>query len=344
MIDGIPVDHIDYTESETESKGVLEDIVDNLRLNGLRVSNYTRNRERIVIQSRLSRLNKLNKYDLILSTVWPFGVGIASSKIKGPKKCCYIMDPPYEIQREKQEKTHSHSLNALIKNSDLILCAPATKTALLESGYEKYSEKIIPVGFPMIEEHKRTDDSNNLKMNKDKINLLFCGWLYSDIRSPEYFLHIVEKLDERFCVWFMGRECDKLFERFSIKTKAEIKAIGYQPYQIAVNAMADADIMINIGNSVPVHTPSKTLEYINTGKPTVNFYKLDNCPTLYYTERYPLCLNIREDGDLASDITAFEAFCVDNKGKSVERQKIEEMYKECTPEYIAKVIMECADN
>ena len=58
--------------------------------------------------------------------------------------------------------------------------------------------------------------------------------------------------------------------------------------------MADADVLINIGNSVPVHMPSKTLEYINTGKPMVNFYKFADCPTLYYTKRYPLCLNLYE--------------------------------------------------
>ena len=66
--------------------------------------------------------------------------------------------------------------------------------------------------------------------------------------------------------------------------------------------MAKSDVLINIGNSVPVHMPSKTLEYINTGKPIVNFYKFKDCPTLYYTNRYPICQNVFE-GDECTENT-----------------------------------------
>ena len=98
--------------------------------------------------------------------------------------------------------------------------------------------------------------------------------------------------------------------------------------------------MINIGNSVPVHMPSKTLEYINTGKPFVNFYKMDDCPTLYYTKRYPLCLNLSEkDPDLDAAAARFTEFCVQNKGKTVDRAFIEQEYADCTPKYIAEQIL-----
>lgn len=141
-------------------------------------------------------------------------------------------------------------------------------------------------------------------------------------------------------VTFMGKECEKLTERFDVQTKAELITLPQQPYETALQAMADADIMINIGNSVPVHMPSKTLEYINTGKPFVNFYKLDDCPTLYYTKRYPLCLNVSEkDPDLDAAAERFVDFCIANKGKTVDRQFIEREYADCTPAYIADQIL-----
>ena len=110
-----------------------------------------------------------------------------------------------------------------------------------------------------------------------------------------------------------------------------------QPYNIALNAMADADILINIGNSVPVHMPSKTLEYINSRKPMVNFHKLPNCPTLHYTRRYPLCLNIFEEGAPdAQTIDRFIRFCADHKGLTAPAPNI----PECTPHHIARIILD----
>ena len=178
----------------------------------------------------------------------------------------------------------------------------------------------------------------------NRIHLLYCGWLYSEIRSPRYFLDIVSRLDERFEVTFMGRECELLQERFPIQTKAKLITFPNQPYEAALQAMADADIMINIGNSVPVHMPSKTLEYINTGKPFVNFYKMDDCPTLYYTKRYPLCLNMSEkDGDIDAAARRFVAFCLENKGKTADMGFIESEYADCTPQYIARKILDCLE-
>jgi hypothetical protein len=104
--------------------------------------------------------------------------------------------------------------------------------------------------------------------------------------------------------------------------------------------IADADILINLGNSIPVHLPSKTLEYINTGKPIVNFYKLDDCPTLQYTCRYPLCLNLDEKKtDVCAAAEEFISFCLENKGKSLEQAWVQQNFSDSTPSIIAERIM-----
>ncbi|MBO4452716.1 MAG: hypothetical protein J5793_02155, partial [Clostridia bacterium] len=84
----------------------------------------------------------------------------------------------------------------------------------------------------------------------------------------------------------------------------------------------------------------KTLEYINAGKPIVNFHKMPDCPTLYYTNRYPLCLNVYEDKSAVDENTSkFIDFCEKSIGKTVERDYILREYADCTPEYIANVIL-----
>lgn len=275
--------------------------------------------------------------DAIITTMEPFPAADAASRIQGVTRILYLMDPPAVISHGKRTAYRDRRLKRILAAQDLILTTPFIRAALIKSGFEKYDPKISCVGFPLIEPHNILPN----KQTDECIRLLFCGWLYSDIRSPKYFLDIVSRLDERFEVTFMGKECELLQERFPIQTKAKLVTLPNQPYETALQAMADADIMINIGNSVPVHMPSKTLEYINTGMPFVNFYKMDDCPTLYYTKRYPLCLNLSEnDPDVDSAAERFIDFCIANKGKTVDREYIEREYEDCTPEYIAQKILD----
>ena len=276
-------------------------------------------------------------YDAILSTMEPFYAAVTASMLPAKKRILYLMDPPISFVRDIATPYRTRKMESVLAKHDLILTTPFVRDAFAQHGYQKYLHKFAAVGFPKI----TAEPASGTGPADGRIRLLFCGWLYSTIRSPGYFLDILSRLDERFVVTFMGQECEKLTERFDIHTKAELITLPQQPYETALQAMAEADILINIGNSVPVHMPSKTLEYINTGKPFVNFYKLDDCPTLYYTKRYPLCMNMSEkDTDLDAAARRFIDFCVENKGKTVDRDYIEREYEDCTPQYIAQKILD----
>ena len=294
----------------------------------------------MILSRELKNVRMSYEFEAVISTMEPFSSAITATQLEGVKKVLYIMDPPACTTGNRGTPFRNRKLREVLAKQDLILTTPFIREALGKCGYGEYDDKIVPVGFPMIEEHEH-GDTRIINADNVKINLLFCGWMYSDIRSPKYFLDIASKLDERFCIYFMGKECDKLCERFDFETKAEVVTLPQQPYQTAIDAMFDADILINIGNSVPVHMPSKTLEYINTGKPMVNFYKFPDCPTKYYTDRYPLCLNLFEgDGDIDNAAERFIDFCLTQKGKTVEREYIEREFADCTPQYIAQQILD----
>ena len=288
------------------------------------------------LKAAVDDLLKRDPVDAIISTMEPFPAADAAARIHCNKRILYLMDPPACISSGQSTPYRNRRLKKILASHNVILTTPFISAALIGNGFNQFEERIVPVGFPLIERHDLRANTTD-----SRIHLLFCGWLYSDIRSPKYFLDILSRLDERFVVTFMGRECEKLAERFDVHTKAQLITLPQQPYEVALQAMADADIMINIGNSVPVHMPSKTLEYINTGKPFVNFYKMDDCPTLYYTKRYPLCLNMSEkDTNLDAAALRFIDFCVENKGKTVDRDYIEREYEDCTPQYIAQKILD----
>ena len=285
----------------------------------------------------IKRIRNEYPFDAVISTSEPYPMAVAASKLKSVRRILYLMDPPALISNGYVTKYRSNTLERTLKNQGIIISTPFIFEALKKHRIDIKEVTRIMTGFPMINDYGLTSGCQD----KGKIKLLFTGWLYSDIRSPEYFLKIVSELDERFQITFMGKECEHLKERFPIETKAEIITLPQQPYEIALQAMADADILINIGNSVPVHMPSKTLEYINTGKPMVNFYKIENCPTLYYTKRYPLALNLFEgDIDINGTTLKFIRFCESAKGQYIERKYILEKYKDCTTEYITNKILD----
>ena len=288
----------------------------------------------------LREIRETYHFDAVVSTMEPFPSALAASRMPGCKKILYIMDPPGCTCGNAETPLRTRMLPRILAKQDAILTTPFIRAALCEHGYGKYDGKISSVGFPMVAPQK-AGASSLIPRENGKINLLFCGWLYSDIRSPRYFLDIVSRLDERFCVYFMGNECDRLRERFDFSTRVQVVTFPQQPYQEALDAMAAADILINIGNSVPVHMPSKTLEYVNSGKPMVNFYKFTDCPTLYYTKRYPLCLNLFEgDADVDAAAEKFLRFCEEAVGRTADRAYIEKEYSDCTPGYIAQKILD----
>lgn len=289
-----------------------------------------------ILLRELKELYKEYPFDVVVSTSEPYTMACTASLLSNIKRVLYILDPPACVSNGAETKYRNRTLPSVLKKQDLLITTPFILDEL-KSHRLPLPGKTEIVGFPMI-----TDNLAIRKARSDgKIHLLFCGWLYSDIRSPRYFLDIVSRLDERFEVTFMGRECYRLQERFPIETKAKLITIPNQPYDVALQAMADADVLINIGNSVPVHMPSKTLEYINTGKPMVNFYKFADCPTLYYTKRYPLALNLfEEEKDLDSVVERFIRFCEESCGKAIDRSWLKQEYKDCTPEYISQFFLE----
>ena len=288
-----------------------------------------------LIQRELKSVCRNNAFDAVISTSEPFVMACCASQLYGGKKLLYIMDPPESVCERKGTAFRNRMLPKILKNQSALITTPFILNALKEHALP-LPERTEAVGFPMIV----PNSSASGRRPDGKIRMLFCGWLYSGIRSPKYFLDIVSRLDERFEVTFMGKECTLLQKRFPTQTKAELITFPNQPYDVALQAMADADLLINIGNSVPVHMPSKTLEYINTGKPMVNFYKFADCPTLYYTKRYPLALNLfEEEKDMDAAAAKFIRFCEESIGKTVDRAYIEQEYADCTPEYIANAIL-----
>lgn len=296
-----------------------------------------------LIANAAKELKKHFPYEAVLSTMQPYNCALSASKLSNVYRFLYLMDPPdIALENRSQSPTQIH-MKQILQNQNQIFTTPFILDAL---GNLKYLEKakLVPVSFPHITPAILQPTEQDIPMNSDQIHLLFCGALFPSVRDPRFFLKILANLDERFCVTFMGRNCEEFWRTCSIKTKARVRVFPPLPYQTAINAMNCANILVNIGNNMHVHMPSKTLDYINTGKPIINFHKFADCPTLYYTSRYPLCLNIQEEEKLTIEcFNRFLDFCLTNHDVKLPRTDIVRIFADCCPEYIANTLLDHID-
>lgn len=203
-------------------------------------------------------------------------------------------------------------------------------------GWEDKSviNKLCSLEFPKIEEPRHIPCEDDINMPTDKINIVCTGSRNEEVRNSEFALKTCGSIaDDKFLFHFVGIGwTGKDFQK-------EGNAIFYKPrsWQAVRNMQMKADFLLNIGNKISNQLPSKVLEYISTGNPIINFYKVEYCPTLALLKDYD-ALNIYEN-DLNNAIQKMSEFMYSSHGKASFVQ-IKECYREYTPEFVAAKMLE----
>lgn len=325
---------------DTNKPGVLRRALNRLKDKLLDPNGYSDASASDTFCRRIRELDQEFHYDAVVSTLEPFSGALAVSRLpKTMHRVVYLMDPPTFLVSGLQDTSfREKNMRRVVENSEAVLTTEAIREVLLDA-YPDQRDKLHTVGFPLIRPTQALNPEHPIQIDPGKINLLYCGWLYGGMRSPVYFLNLLSALDDRFCVYFIGKKCELLFERYQIHTAAKVVNLPQQDYDTAMQAMLDADVLINIGNSVPVHMPSKLIEYFNAGKPIVNVAKLDNCPSLHFTRRYPRCLDLSEGEDPKSAAEKLLRFCLEAKtAEPISYDETARIFPECTPQYIAELL------
>lgn len=262
-------------------------------------------------------------FDTIFASVEPFSAGFAlgNCKAKG-KKALYLIDPPATIVPGLDSavtplrKRHFYSI---IQHADLIFTTNRIRDALAAKGISCEGSRFICDEFPLIAEPKYDPQKKEILYPEGKINLLYCGWL----RNAEFFSRIIEKLDEHFCVTFLGNDNESIE---NLRTKAELRTFRQVNRAAAIDAILDADILVCIGNPYPVHIPSKTFDYISSGKPVILFYSISDCPAFAYFNKYPVSLCISDQTNVQEALESVMEFSETHKGKHIAWETVQQIY------------------
>lgn len=345
--------HFRYIETN-ESKNDIKTICNDMQSKSFMKKIFIRIQKYMVEKVKTKRI--LRKYvqeieglckekaiDVAISINSPFITSIALSKAKiKSRKIVYQLDPYFaHYILNKKRKKLKQEIEVIEKVDSLFV----TKLILDENKNNELSPyvfKMYPIDFPNIRPLVESKNLENIKFNNNYINCVFIGNIYKDIRNPDYVLRVFNTMENNKIVlhWIGGGDIEQLYElKETIGDRLVIH--GVVDNEKAINAMLNADILINIGNTIANQMPSKIFDYISSGKPIINFVKMNNCPTLEFTKKYPLCLNVFESSKLTNVIIKeIEDFCTESKGKQIDFSLIKEIYNDCTCEVVVNKFLD----
>ena len=279
-----------------------------------------------------------NEYDFIISVLGgKFFETVAVLKYcKKYKKPfgIYQLDPCMNNKGEPKSNHYSRIKfeKTLYKHAKFIITTPIIFWEHQSDSLCTHLDKVFPLEFPLVSPNIRVETT----ADKDVTKCLYCGSLYSNIRTPDYLLDLLaESLTKgKIELTFVGRNCDTFS---SLRPELPIKWLGVVSSDEAKQMVDEAHVLINIGNTIDNQVPSKIFDYISSGKPIINLYKIKNCPTLKYLDKYPLALNIFENKDcFVENVQKIDSFLANVKTvEGVPSKYIIDLYKECTPEFCA---------
>lgn len=288
----------------------------------------------------------LNEFDVIVANSMPFYPLEIASKFGDVKPVVlYKMEPIAryvhhgDFEKGKQtEEAWDNSASAIITEG------------LIYKFYQQYASndnlsKTTIAGFPCIIKRKPSDVGQRL--SKDYINLVYVGKFYYQKRDPQYLFALMDRLQKKGIrltiaggYYYSGLPKEVISKYFTNKIPY-ITYLGELPAEQADALLQEADVLVHLGNRISDQMPSKILDYISSGKPILNIYGIDDCPTLPYLERYPMALNINDGKEITDDlIEQISDFIIQSKGKQIPFEQIEKEYKECTPEYVGQQFYE----
>ncbi|WP_300692495.1 glycosyltransferase [uncultured Oscillibacter sp.] len=218
-----------------------------------------------------------------------------------------------------------------------VFVTPEIREAYRSGPYRMPEERVVPVDFPTLAPPEGTGRAAFAE--EGAVHCAFVGRFYPDIRTPDFLFELFRRLEGTGIVLHIVGNSVHEERAYRPGLPSNIRLHGQVPTGEAAAFMNAADVLVSVGNSIDDQTPSKIVEYIARGKPILNICKLPNCPTLRYTEKYPLALNIQEADGLAPEtVERVRAFCRDRRTLSFEQ--VRALYPECTPEYVGRQVYE----
>ncbi|MFH1755309.1 MAG: glycosyltransferase [Candidatus Latescibacterota bacterium] len=210
---------------------------------------------------------------------------------------CFLDKPDANNRRLYDKKNYSYE-KKIFREADAVTVTTAETSQRYAAIFPDYRSKlhVIP---PLLALSKEREATNPFFPVNKAIRLVYVGRLYRDNRNPDFLLELFQeilahKFDGKLELHILGsvNDCADIVDAYKLKYNNNLYLYGSVAHRAALQAMTEADILVNIGNANSYQLPSKVVEYARTGKPIVNLaiHKKDSSASFF--ANYPLYLNL----------------------------------------------------
>ncbi len=246
--------------------------------------------------------------DLLITTSDPFTdhlVGLAVKKASPGLRWIVDVGDPFSLQEATPVNNHLLFRRLNRRAEGRVLAAAEAVTVTAPVLMEMYAEAFPAVAGklrlapPMLPKEIKDAGREKVFPADGKIRLVVVGTLYRKVRHPGALLDLFERLrrtdiGERLELHFFGNvnDCADLFEPRDAHPGRGIFLHGVVPREIAIAAMKEAALLVNIGNAVAYQLPSKVVEYAAAGRPVLNLAVIEDDSSARFLKDYPAFLNL----------------------------------------------------
>lgn len=303
-------------------------------------------------------LNSKFHYDAMITVSDPFSshmVGLELKEINKGLHWLVDIGDPFSFREDTPTNNHRlyRNLNykvekSIFEKADKVSVTTHSTKAKYAELFSDSSSKIVVIP-PVMNESGSLVNSDRVLSDNNRIKLVYVGTLYRAIRNPKFLLRLFDELGETSLkdnveLHFFGGcdNCKDMFEPFLKSHPKSLYLHGIVERERVMQAMKEADILINIGNDNPYQLPSKVVEYAWLGKPVVNIHRLENDSSKSFLSDYPAILNIHDDDrkNIFNQIDRLRAF-IESLPYDVEPKFLESWRERFNVAAIAKMYESC---
>ena len=209
--------------------------------------------------------------------------------------------------------------------------------------FKTYRDKMYAMPYANLKEIEIAPKKGHptIQYNPSHVNCIFAGTVRKDIRDPQYAVRVFGMAGRRNVRFHMLTGSNGDFFREALHSAGEsVRLYPAQPREEALAAMRDADVLVNIGNSVSFQPPGKIFEYMSMGKPIIHFRKIEEDPCLKYFQNYPMVLILDEREDTPQKHAELVAdFCKKVRGETIEFGEVEKRLSEYANKNVARLFL-----
>lgn len=295
------------------------------------------------------KLCKEHRYDWVVSVSHPFSGHVVGGLVKRyAKHSRWLVDigDPFSLMKEPAPNNYRlyGLFNQLVERRIVRLAdSISVTTASTQQMYEQYFSlpaskvRVMPplLSIPAVPEPSS-------RAPEAPIKLVFVGTLYRNLRSPRYLMRYLAAMltsapNISVELHFYGavNDCAEELDACPEPLKSSLFVHGLVARKDVMQAMAEADVLVNIGNDSQSQLASKVIEYMAMGKPILNIISLMRDTSLSALAEYPAVLTIERESTEPSLQALEELSAFLRQPPSVASESVEAIRKKYSLGHVA---------